>query len=273
MQQNKFQRIAVVLIIVVGMGLISYPLFSSIVNSFRQDDVVTTYDTVVSSLNSDDIEKAYEDAQVYNESLLSRVDRFEHTDVYNTLPGIVEDGMIGYVDIPKINVHLPIYHGTSDVTLSNSIGHMEGTSFPVEGKGVHSVLVGHSGMMQQDMFTNITQLEVGDLFSVTVANREIIYEVDSINTVLPEDTSLLNIDPDKNYCTLLTCVPYGVNSHRLLVRGHQTDINDYSQEELRVKHNKIITKTNVINIGAFCIGVILICVIAVIVFVKRRRHE
>ena len=102
MQQNKFQRIAVVLIIVVGMGLISYPLFSSIVNSFRQDDVVTTYDTVVSSLNSDDIEKAYEDAQAYNESLISSIDRFEHTDVYNTLPGIVEDGMIGYVDIPKI---------------------------------------------------------------------------------------------------------------------------------------------------------------------------
>lgn len=270
---DKLRKFIIAVTIVVGMGLVSYPLISSFVNSLRQEEIISEYNTVINNLNNDDIEQAYRSAQEYNDKLVYVVNRFEHTELYDKTPGISADGMIGYVDIPSIDVHLPIYHGTDEATLSGALGHMEGTSFPVEGEGVHAVIVGHSGMMQQDMFTNLPQLKVGDTFSVTVARREIVYKVDQIETVLPNETSLLRLYPGKNYCTLLTCVPYGVNSHRLLVRGVQVSEDDHSSESQTVKSSKVITRTDMINYGALAGGVLVLCTPIAVVLIKRRRDK
>lgn len=269
---DKVRKIIVIITIIVGLGLVSYPFISSFVNSFRQEDIIEEYSTVINNLNSADVEKAYQSAQDYNEKLKCVINRFEHTDEYDKTPGISADGMIGYLDIRKIDVHLPIYHSTSDKTLSEALGHMEGTSFPVEGKGVHAVVVGHSGMMQQDMFTDLPQLKIGDTFSITVANRTIIYEVDNIETVLPNEVSSLRIYPNENYCTLVTCVPYGVNSHRLLVRGRQIDSQDNSTEENTVKSSHVVTRTDMINYGSLIGGLIVITVPASIVLIQRKRE-
>lgn len=252
--------ILIVILLVTGAGLFLCPLLSNIAHSSIHKDVISNYETVIDNKNDDEVEADYADAQQYNFELQTSINRFDEVDTerYDSILNNNGDGMIGKVTIDKLGIELPVYHGTSDTTLSGAIGHLEGSSFPVEGKGVHSVLVGHSGMLGESMFTDITNLEIGDIFKVTVSNREIVYQVDNIVTVLPNDLSNLGIDENENYCTLLTCVPYGINSHRLCVRGHEININDYSKEELEVKTNKVLTFSDKFDGILAGIGVIVL---------------
>ena len=176
----------------------------------------------------------WEAAQAYNKKLLAKSgDRFVLTDeekeAYNKVLDVTGTGIMGYVNIPRIAVSLPIYHGTDPAVLEIAVGHIEGSSLPVGGKGTHCVISGHRGLPSAKLFTDIDRLKEGDTFQLQVLNRTLTYEVDQIRVVLPDQLEDLAIDPDKDYCTLVTCTPYGVNTHRLLVRGHrireeQTDL-------------------------------------------------
>lgn len=230
--KKYLSTIFVVAIFVVGVGLLAYPSFSNWWNERHQSIAIATYQDAVDATDASQNEAMLAAAETYNEAL--RTDRSDGslllgnlTDTqiaeYNTLLDITGTGVMGYIRIPKIGVELPIYHGTDEAVLQIAVGHIEGTSLPVGGVGTHAVLSGHRGLPSAKLFTDIDSLGIGDVFMITCLNRKITYEVDQILTVLPEETEALAIDPEMDYCTLVTCTPYGINSHRLLVRGHRIE--------------------------------------------------
>ena len=181
----------------------------------------------VSNMNKDEYARLIKEANQYNQELQKTGIKWNMTDAekasYNRYLDFESSGVMGYITIPKINVELPIYHGTSDSILQTSIGHIEGSSLPVGGLGSHTILSGHRGLPSARLFTNLDQLSAGDTFTLTVLNETYTYEVDQIRIVEPTDLSSLQLEPGKDYCTLVTCTPYGVNTHRLLVRGHRVE--------------------------------------------------
>lgn len=218
------------LIFLAGMALLLYPTFSNWWNERHQSRAIASYQEIVEQNGDETNNEALAAAEAYNERLreergsgrmtLSNLTD-EQTQEYNQLLDVTGSGIIGYVRIPKIDVMLPIYHGTDEAVLQVAIGHIEGSSLPVGGKGTHTVISGHRGLPSARLFTDIDSLGEGDVFMITVLDRKITYQVDQILTVLPNETDALAIDPDEDYCTLVTCTPYGINSHRLLVRGHR----------------------------------------------------
>ena len=215
-------------ILLAGAGLLVYPTFADWWNSFHQSRAIAGYAEKVSQIDDAEYEKMIEDARAYNKTLLERGDgRFNMTDeereIYNSVLDIDGSGIMGYVDIPKINVSLPIYHGTDEAVLQIAIGHIEGTSLPIGGNGVHAAVSGHRGLPSARLFSDVDKLENGDKFLIQVLDRTLTYEVDQIRIVLPEELQDLEIDPNADYCTLVTCTPYGINTHRLLIRGHRVE--------------------------------------------------
>jgi len=196
-------------------------------NSMHQSRAIATYTDTVSSLNDEDWEQVWADARDYNAGLLLKRNRFymgdEERAVYEGLMNVAGNGVMGYIEIPSINVYLPIYHGVSKDVLAIGVGHLPETSLPVGGPSTHAVLAGHSGMSNARLFTDLPDVVKGDVFYIHVYNRTLTYTVDQIKTVVPTDTRDLVIFPDQDYVTLVTCTPYGVNSHRLLVRGTRTE--------------------------------------------------
>lgn len=220
--------IGIALIFVLGVCVLAYPFVSDFVNSRHQTKAVVSYAQAVQAMSDEERQEYFNQARVYNEELaadglgyasLSDAER----ERYESLLNVGDGGAMGCITIPCIGVELPIYHGTSDGTLQMGIGHLEGSSLPIGGETTHSVLVGHRGLPTSTLFTNLDELREGDLFMVSVLEQEAWYEVDQILTVEPDDVSALAMEEGADYCTLLTCTPYGVNSHRLLVRGHRTD--------------------------------------------------
>lgn len=208
---------------VAALGLMLYPLVGELLSEKYHSDVETIYTAAIEDSSADELEQQRQAAQQYN-AMLSGA----------TITGggasapplayarqLTVGGVMAYVDIPKINVYLPVQHGTDADTLEKSVGHVVGTSLPVGGSSTHAVLSAHSGMASSKLFSDIDQLAVGDMFYIRVLGDTLVYEVDSIHTVLPTDTSLLQIEDGKDYVTLVTCTPFGVNTHRLLVRGHR----------------------------------------------------
>lgn len=219
---------AIALFFVLALGLTLYPLISSYINEKYRSEIHTQYMDIVQQTDNSAIEKAKYDADKYNEAIspgaiktdiYSQEALIAASEGYDELLNLADDGIMGYVEIPKISVQLPIYHGTDSDALERGVGHLLGSSLPVGGDGTHTILTGHSGMATQKMFSDLEQLKLGDVFYLKVLNDTLAYEVDSINTVLPHDTSLLQISHGEDYCTLITCTPFGVNTHRLLVRG------------------------------------------------------
>ena len=213
-------------ILLVGVGLIAYPTFADWWNSFHQSRAVASYAEAVADMNAEEYEKIIRKAEKYNKKLaesgiLWNLDE-EQQKEYEEQLNIGTSGIMGYIDIPKINVMLPIYHGIDEAVLQVAIGHIPGTSLPVGGKGSHCVISGHRGLPSARLFTDIDKLVEGDTFTITVLNQTLTYEVDQIRTVEPTDLSDLQIEKGKDYLTLVTCTPYGINTHRLLVRGHRT---------------------------------------------------
>ena len=213
-------------ILLLGVGLIAYPTFADWWNSFHQSRAVASYAEAVADMNAEEYEKIIRKAEKYNKKLaesgiLWNLDE-EQQKEYEEQLNIGTSGIMGYIDIPKINVMLPIYHGIDEAVLQVAIGHIPGTSLPVGGKGSHCVISGHRGLPSARLFTDIDKLVEGDTFTITVLNQTLTYEVDQIRTVEPTDLSDLQIEKGKDYLTLVTCTPYGINTHRLLVRGHRT---------------------------------------------------
>ena len=223
----KEQKVNIILclVILIGMGLLSYPTVSDWWNSFHQTRAVASYAAAVSQMKTEDYDRLFAEADDYNRKLAGTGMKWSMTDEeiqeYNNVLDISDNGIMGYIDIPRIRQTLPIYHGTDDAVLQVAIGHLAGTSLPVGGDSTHCVVSGHRGLPSARLFTDLDRLIVGDIWTMTVLNRTVTYEVDQIRIVEPEDLSELQIVQGSDYCTLLTCTPYGINTHRLLVRGHR----------------------------------------------------
>lgn len=223
--KKHWLTILLVAILILGLGLLLYPSFSDYWNSLHQSRAIMTYAQNVANMEEEEYKRILSDAKEYNEKIaengiiwnLTEEEREEYKEELN----IDGTGNMAYIDIPKINVKLPIYHGTDEKTLETSVGHMEGTSLPVGGAGSHCVLSGHRGLPSAKLFSDLDKIVTGDTFSLTVLNETLTYEVDQIRIVEPTDLSDLRIVKEMDYCTLVTCTPYGINTHRLLVRGHR----------------------------------------------------
>ena len=221
-----------------ALGLTLYPVISNYVNQKYASQIHTAYQEVMEQIDDSALREAKEQAEIYNHSLIpgaSTEDAYSQEGLlaasadYDSQLNLAGNGIMGYVEIPKIIVNLPIYHGTENDSLERGIGHLLGSSLPVGGDSTHTILSGHSGMASQKMFTDLEQLIIGDVFYLHVLDETLAYQVVEINTVLPYDTSLLGIVPGEDLCTLVTCTPYGVNTHRLLVRGSRIP---YEEAEL-----------------------------------------
>ncbi len=219
--------IIVILIFLAGIGVLSYPLISSVINNMAVREGANTYHHAVEQIDKSEIEEQFDEAEKYNESLhrVILTDPFDAKSYgligenYSNTFTMSSDGVIGYIEVPKINVYLPIYHGTSLDVLSRGAGHLEHSSLPIGGKSTHSVISAHSAFPGETFFDYLTDLEEGDVFYLYVLDRTLKYEVDKISVVLPNDTAGLQIVDGEDYVTLVTCTPYSVNTHRLLVRG------------------------------------------------------
>lgn len=224
----RLKKTTIVLIIVclVGFGLLMYPTVATYWNNTFAAHAISSYNESVLILNHEAYEKMWSDAREYNAALKSEPGRFEPTEEmeerYRSCLNVDGSGTIGYVDIPKIKVSLPLFHGTSESVLSSAIGHIDWSSLPTGGEGTHCVISGHRGLPGVKLLTDLDELREGDNFSLTVLDEVLTYEVDQIRTVEPDQISDLAIEEGKDYCTIVTCTPYGINTHRLLVRGHRT---------------------------------------------------
>lgn len=213
------------LILIAGLSLLLYPTISNYWNSLHATKTIIRYSEEISDLSDDEVTKMWQAALDYNEALSTGATSYylsdEQLEAYNSLLNIGDTGVMGYVEIKNLDVMLPIYHGTDDSVLEIAAGHVNWTSLPVGGESSHCVISGHRGLPSATLFTDLDELREGDTFTLNIVGMELTYEIDQIRTVLPEETQDLQIVPGKDYCTLMTCTPYGINTHRLLVRGHR----------------------------------------------------
>ncbi|MCD8091167.1 MAG: class C sortase [Clostridiales bacterium] len=215
------------LVLIGGLCLLLYPSVSDYWNSFHQSRAIASYVEAVENMDGEEYEKLLQAARDYNQRLFENPGRWhptdEELDEYYSLIDITGSGVMGYIKIDKISVQLPIYHGVDDAVLQIAIGHLPGTSLPVGGENTHAVMSGHRGLPSAKLFTNLDKLEEGDIFVINILNETFTYEVEKISIVLPDDVSELAFRPGADLCSLVTCTPYGVNTHRLIVTGHRTE--------------------------------------------------
>lgn len=270
------RNIIVAMIFVIGLSIFSYPLVSNLLVVRTNAKITSDYDKQIDKVRSKDLENEEEHAKQYNEILkkqqLSIIDPFEEQnkkakqskdDGYYELLNIGKT--MGYVEIPKINVKTPIYHGTSEDVLSKGIGHLEGTSLPIGGKGNHTVITGHRGLPSAKLFTDLPKLKEGDEFYLKHHKKILAYEIDQIKVVLPNETEELRRIEGKDLATLITCTPYGVNSHRLLVRGHRVPYNGNKDE---VNHDAELQDSFILFI---LLGLIISILIYLIKTIKKKK--
>lgn len=225
MKKNKTTLI-MVLFFFIGLAILLYPSISNFYNQKVQSKAIIDYESILNNIKKDDYTDYFNKADEYNKKLLSMkrpLLTYKNIKNYNKILNLNDHGMMGYLTIDKIKVELPIYHGTSADVLNKAVGHLEGTSLPVGGKGTHSVLSAHRGLPSFKLFTDLDKLEIGDTFVINILDRTITYQVDKITIVKPNQVNDLKIDKDGDYVTLLTCTPYGINTHRLLVRGKRIE--------------------------------------------------
>lgn len=265
--------ILLIVIFLVGLSLLLYPSISNYVNERHQSRAIATYDAAVSKLNEEDYDAYFKAARKYNKKLAENPSAFYEPDAiegYDKILDVTGTGIMGYVAIEKIGVELPIYHGTSEGVLAAGAGHLEGTSFPIGGKSTHSVISAHRGLPSAKLFTNLDKLEEGDIFTITILNRVITYEVDKISIVLPSQTQDLKIEDGKDYCTLMTCTPYGINTHRLLVRGRCIDNSELQKIHITAEAFQIRPTIIASIIGIF---ILLLLLLRVLIHSRRKRRH
>lgn len=280
--------IIIILFFLIGVGVLSYPLVSSVINNIDMRNAQGDYVEKAKSMEPAKIRKMFAEANTYNQSLISNMiltDPFDeeaykkigerYTKVFNA----GSDGLMGYIKIPKINVNLPIYHGTSLEVLSKGAGHLENTSLPVGGKGTHSVISAHSAYPTQTFFDYLTEIKEGDSFYIYVLDRVLKYEVDQIKVVLPNDTSNLYIEHDKDYMTLVTCTPYSINTHRLLVRGKRVHYDPDENVEIGAVSGGegflffFGYRLSYWTIGGIIVGFLFFVVVVVVLLVMLNRRR
>lgn len=226
--KKTISSIILLFTLLIGMSLLLYPSVSNFWNRKHQTQAIVDYEATLKQLAQDDYNAMLADAQAYNQALAQiSYPLMNHTQIknYNSVLNPGGTGIMGYICVPKLNIELPIYHGTSESVLQISVGHLEGTCLPIGGAGNHSVLSAHSGLPRAKLFTDLDKLELGDTFSLTVLDRVLTYQVDQILVVEPREVDALYPVAGEDLCTLITCTPYGINSHRLLVRGHRMEVS------------------------------------------------
>lgn len=276
--KRKISSILFALLFLTGLGILLYPTVSDMWNAYRQNKLITGYEEAVAELDPETYEEVWEAARVYNRGLWTKGNRYlfsqEDREEYEGLLNISGGGVMAYVEIPSISCSLPIYHGTNEEVLQTAVGHLEGSSLPVGGNGTHCVLSGHRGLPSAKLFTNLDQVQEGDIFKLRVLNEILTYQVDQIRTVLPQEMEELELTAGKDYCTLVTCTPYGVNSHRLLVRGIRIEnIEEEQPEEVQQPEPEEAGtwKPDWLLIPAVGIPLLFIVLLILLVKFKRKR--
>lgn len=289
MKKRSIAKVLLVLLLfLMALVFTAYPYVANYLFEHRTDSVANTVEQIAQDVDDEKLKAAIEAVRQYNEIIagghVQLTDPFiveeqlgESTDEYDSLLCMTGDGVMGFVEIPSIDVSLPIYHGTSDHVLKKGAGHLQGTSLPVGGKSTHSVLTGHTGLSNAKLFTDLTELEEGDIFFLTVMGEQLAYEVDQIKVVLPSELDDLAVVTGMDYCTLVTCTPYGINSHRLLVRGVRTDYEEavenpevFQEKEVESKWMAEYTKALLISFVCFLICLLLLLLIR---YLRRDRSH
>lgn len=269
---SRLMTLLIVVVFVAGLSFLLYPTVSNLWNQAHQSRAIATYTEQVEKLDDSSNKEMLKAARKYNKQLLKKADHWKLSKKdkkkYESLLDVSGTGIMGYIEIPKIACSLPVYHGTDEGALQIAIGHLEGSSLPVGGKSSHCVLSGHRGLPSARLFTDLDQMEEGDTFILNILGHKLAYEVDQIKVVLPEEMSDLEIQEGKDLCTLVTCTPYGINTHRLLVRGHRVKYAETKvQEQKEVSKSK--TDTRLVIAGAVAGAVVLF----IIIFAVRRRRK
>lgn len=273
-------RIILIVGFCVGLIISLYPLISNIYSRKNQMDVINKYQEDIEKIDGQEMANELELANAYNRKLNQTIvltDPFDPSaidmadDAYYDILNYTDDGVMAYINIPKIDVNLPIYHGTDSEHMLKGVGHLVGTSFPVGGVDTHAVLSAHSGLSTAELFTNLADLKKDDLFYIHVLDDVLAYEVDKINVVKPDETNDLKIVPGQDYVTLVTCTPYGINSHRLLVRGHRVEYDpDLEKQESKKANNDVWFKEYIKSIVSG-IGIIVLIIIFIVVLKRVKR--
>ena len=272
-KKSSFVTAILIAALLAGALLLLYPTVSDYWNSFHQSRAIASYAEQVADLDDTTYDQIWADARAYNETLDNSTSRFvmteEQKNIYEALLNIADNGVMGYIEIPKIKCNLPIYHGTDEAVLQIAIGHVQGSSLPAGGESTHCVLSGHRGLPSAKLFSDLDQLTEGDVFLLRVLDETLTYEVDQIRTVLPDELDDLAIEEGKEYCTLVTCTPYGINSHRLLVRGHRVE-NQASASTIRVTADAMQIEPLLI---APLVAVPMLLVLLVMVLIPHRTKK
>jgi len=264
------------LIVVIGLAgliLLAYPSFSNYWNSFHQSRAVASYVQAVSNMDSSKYDEIIGAAEAYNQELsqtgIQWIMDEEQKQRYNETLNVTGSGIMGYIDIPKVNIQLPIYHGTDEAVLQIAVGHIEGSSLPVGGSGSHCIVSGHRGLPSARLFTDIDKMVEGDTFTLSILDRTLTYQVDQIRVVLPTDLSDLAIEPGKDLITLVTCTPYGVNTHRLLVRGHRVE---NAHGDVKVVADALMINSNYIW-PIIAVPIVVVLIIGMFIVTGRRMRK
>lgn len=260
--KSKIFIFLVISLFIAGLFFIFYPAASNYWNNMHQSKVIANHIEKVDVLESSDYSDILREAIKYNEDL-AKSGGFKMTraqlERYNNTLNVSSDGIMGYVEIPKINIKLAIYHGTSDEVLQVAVGHMEGSSLPVGGESTHTILLGHRGLPTAKLFTNLDKMEEGDIFYINSLDRKLAYQVDKISVVEPDELDNIQIEDGKDYATLVTCTPYGVNTHRLLVRGQRIEVNQSEVKALSAitLQNRGLNTILIITVFTFVLCILL----------------
>ena len=270
----SFTTVLLLFAFLAGLSLLLYPVVSDYINSMHQSKVITSYSEYVATIDEDEYQRILQDAIDYNESIKKRKNTFiledEELKRYNEQLNLSGNGLMGYVEIPSINCTLPIYHGTGNTVLQTAVGHLEWTSLPTGGEGTHSVISGHRGLPSAKLFTNLDKLQEGDIFMIRVLNEVLTYQVDQIVIVEPDQIDSLRIEEGKDYCTLFTCTPYGINTHRMCVRGHRIE----NVEEAKTLHiTSEAMQIEPMIVAPIVALPILLVVFAIIMFKPKKKEE
>ena len=298
MKSEKILLIIAIIFIIVGTGIFLYPSISNYFAEKNQVEAIRNYDKMVVKIGEDSLKKEKEKAQTYNENLSGDPvhdpfvlgSGYALPENYKEVLNISGDGIMGYIQIPKISVDLPIYHGTSEEVLEKGVGHIQNTSVPIGGNSTHSVLTGHTGLPNAELFTRLDELVVGDIFYIHVLNDILTYKVYEIKVVLPDNIDELRITSGEDLVTLVTCTPYGVNSHRLLVKAKRVEYEDYTENNNSGNTTETSNNSNTINnvetkktnkqyyltgiqIGTVILIIVLITTLIVGIIIKRSKKS
>lgn len=281
--KKKSSKIVIILIFLAGLSLLLYPLVANQWNNHRQKQLIGNYESVVAdkeAAGNIDYAAEMKKAEAYNDALLPSIlpDSFAVADAstetdssYEDSLNIAGDGMMGIVEIPKIAIKLPIYHGTGDEVLQKAAGHLEGSSLPIGGESTHAVISAHRGLPSASLFTDLDQLEIGDHFLIHVLDETLCYEVDQILVVDPEDTSALAVEDGEDLVTLLTCTPYGVNTQRLMVRGHRVPYEEQAVADEQTPLSGLSLHTNYLL--WVVVGIVITGVFILILFIREKKLQ